>query len=113
MSAALVADPFDIGVSRIDTGSPAARRQLREVLYHDVAPEVGEAPISLLNRDALVGIAVGTPPGWGSLPRTSLRCAADLVIRPALQDRFIRDADEQFPANPTRVVTGPRRWRRR
>lgn len=109
LSAALVADPFDIGVSRIDTGSPAARRRLREVLYHDVAPEVGEAAISLLNTDALVGIAVGTTtltaPGWGSLPRTYLRCAADLVIRPALQDRFIRDADEQFPANPTRVVT--------
>ena len=33
-----------------------------------------------------------------------MRCAADRAILPALQTRFIAEADAAFPGNPTRVV---------
>jgi len=33
-----------------------------------------------------------------------VRCALDRTIPPALQDRFISEADTAFPGNPTHVV---------
>ena len=43
--------------------------------------------------------------GWGSVPRTYVMCTQDMTIRPALQQRFITDADAAFPASPTSVHT--------
>lgn len=55
-----------------------------------------------------MGIALGatllTSDGWGSVPRTYVTCARDMAIRPALQQKFINDADSAFPDNPTSVV---------
>ena len=39
------------------------------------------------------------------MPRTYVRCTQDMAIRPALQQRFIADADAAFPASPASVHT--------
>ncbi|MEV7392749.1 alpha/beta fold hydrolase [Streptomyces sp. NPDC091215] len=104
------ADPAVIGALRFDLASddPDYRRQLRDAFFGDVDPAVADAALGLLTPDAPVGIALGattlTRDGWGSVPRTYITCARDMAIRPALQHRFIRDADAAFPGNPTSVI---------
>lgn len=105
----LRADPAVIGALRLDIASNDAdyRLQLRDAFYGDVDPTVADAAIGLLTPDAPAGIALGTTTltaqGWGALPRTYITCARDMAIRPALQQRFIADADAAFPNNPTSV----------
>ncbi|MGW1711874.1 alpha/beta fold hydrolase [Streptomyces sp. NPDC002156] len=104
------ADPAAIGALRLDLASDdlAYRRQLREAFYGDVDPAVADAALALLTPDAPAGIALQattlTRDGWGSVPRTYVTCARDMAVRPALQQKFIRDADAAFPDNPTSVV---------
>ncbi|MFJ6659822.1 alpha/beta fold hydrolase [Streptomyces sp. NPDC091377] len=104
------ADPAVIGALRLDLTShdAAYRCQLRNAFFGDVAPAVADAALGLLTPDAPAGIALGattlTRDGWGSVPRTSITCTRDMVIRPALQQKFITDADTTFPDNPTSVV---------
>ena len=40
---------------------------------------------------------------WGRIPRTYVRFTLDRLIPPALQDRFIDEADRLTPDNPTDV----------
>jgi len=106
----LCADPATVGALRLDVASvePDYRQQLRSAFFGDVAPVVADAAIALLTPDAPTGIALGTTAltrsGWGSIPRTYVTCAQDMAIRPALQQKFIADADAAFPDNPTSVV---------
>jgi pimeloyl-ACP methyl ester carboxylesterase len=107
----LVADPATVGAFRLDPAcpDPAYRQRLRQALYEDVAPAVADAAIALLTPDGPAGMALGTTTltvgGWGSVPRTYVVCGQDMIIRPALQRRFIADADTAFPGNPTSVHT--------
>ncbi|MFI1509042.1 alpha/beta fold hydrolase [Streptomyces sp. NPDC020597] len=106
----LRADPTVIGALRFDLASENAayRQQLRQAFFGDVDPVVADAALGLLSPDAPVGIAAGattlTRDGWGSIPRTYVTCAQDMAIRPALQRRFITEADAAFPDNSTSVV---------
>jgi pimeloyl-ACP methyl ester carboxylesterase len=106
----LQADPAAIGALRLDLASDDAayRQRLRDAFFGDVDPVVADAAIGLLTPDAPVGIALGTTSltreGWGSVPRTYVTCAQDMAIRPALQQKFIADADTAFPDNTTSVV---------
>jgi hypothetical protein len=88
---------------------PAYRAAVREAFYGDVDPATADAAIALLTPDAPAGISTGattlTADGWGSIPRTYVQCSRDLVVPPALQRKFIADADAAFPANPTTVRT--------
>jgi hypothetical protein len=52
----------------------------------------------------MLGTTTLTRDGWGSVRRTYLTCARDMAIRPALQAKFIAEADAAFPDNPTSVV---------
>jgi pimeloyl-ACP methyl ester carboxylesterase len=103
------ADARVVGALRMDVASPdpAYRAAVRETFYGDVDPVTADAAIALLTPDAPVGISTGattlTADGWGSVPRTYVVCTGDLTIRPALQRRFIAEADAAFPANPTDV----------
>lgn len=103
------ADARVVGALRMDVASPdpAYRAAVREAFYGDVDPVTADAAIALLTPDAPAGISTGTTTltadGWGSVPRTYVVCTRDLTIRPALQRRFIADADAVFPANPTDV----------
>jgi len=107
----LVADPATVGALRLDVAcpEPAYRQRLREAFYGDVDPAVADAAIALLTPDTPAGISLGTTTltagGWGLVPRTYVMCTQDMIIRPALQQRFIADADAAFPASPTSVHT--------
>ncbi len=104
------ADPAVIGALRLDLGDPdeSYRAALREAFYADVDPQTANAALALLTPDAPVAVAAGattlTADGWGSVARTYVHCTQDWADRPALQRRFIREADEAFPHNPTTVV---------
>jgi pimeloyl-ACP methyl ester carboxylesterase len=106
----LRADPAAIGALRLDLASddPTYRQQLRDAFFGDVDPAVADAALGLLTPDAPAGIALGattlTLDGWGSVPRTYVTCAQDMAVRPALQAKFISDADAAFLDNPTSVV---------
>lgn len=104
------ADPAAVGALRLDLASddPAYREQLHRAFYGDVDPTLADAALGLLTPDAPAGIALGattlTRDSWGSIPRTYIICSQDMAIRPALQRKFISDADTGFPDNPTSVV---------
>lgn len=106
----LRADPAVIGALRFDLASQDAayRQQLRQAFFGDVDPDVADAALGLLSPDAPAGIALGattlTRDGWGSIPRTYVTCAQDMALRPAVQRRFITEADDAFPDNSTSVV---------
>ncbi|MFJ8026802.1 alpha/beta fold hydrolase [Streptomyces sp. NPDC096311] len=107
---ALRADPAVVRALRLDpTSDDAAYRQhLRDTFYADVGPAVADAALGLLTPDAPAGIALGatalTCEGWGSVPRTYVTCAQDRALLPAVQRKFVDDADAAFPDNPTSVV---------
>jgi pimeloyl-ACP methyl ester carboxylesterase len=110
VGALVVADPSVVGAVRLDVRSPdpAYLAALREALYGDLSPADAGGAIRLLSSDLPLGIPGGatelTSEGWGAIPRTYVRCSSDRAIRPALQTRFIGEADAAFPATATRVV---------
>lgn len=104
-----VGDPADTGALRMDVASDddTYRAALRAAFYNDVDPVVADAAIGLLTPDAPLKMAIEptalTRDGWGSVPRTYITCSQDQAMPPAVQDRFISEADDAFPENPTRV----------
>ncbi|MFB9468050.1 alpha/beta fold hydrolase [Nonomuraea salmonea] len=104
-------DPAEIGALRLDlaTDDPAYRRGLREAFYGDVDPVLADAATGLLTPDGPLGIMLGTTTltraGWGSVPRTYVLCAEDQAIQPAVQRRFVAEADAAFPGDPMSVVS--------
>jgi hypothetical protein len=108
---ALIADPAVVGALRMDVVSaePGYRHAVRQALYGDLSPDAAGAAIALLTPDAPAGIGTGTTTltatGWGSVPRTYVMCERGMAIRPALQRRFIAEADAAFPGNRTTVHT--------
>ena len=106
----LRADPKAVGALRFDLASddPAYRQQLRDAFFNDLDQTPADAALGLLTPDAPVGIALGTtdltPDAWGSIPRTYVTCTQDMALRPAVHARFIAEADNAFPDNPTTVV---------
>lgn len=106
----LVADPAVVGALRLDPGAPGEyRARLRAAWYADVDQQVADAAIALLTPDAPAALVTGattlTRQGWGSVPRTYVHTTQDFSTRPALQQRFVTEADAAFPDNPTTVVT--------
>lgn len=104
-----VGDPSATGAVRLDVGEAGEyRAQLRGAFYGDVPEQTADAAIALLTPDAPAGIFAGTTDltddGWGAVPRTYVCCSQDYAIRPALQRRFVREADAAYPDNPTTVV---------
>jgi pimeloyl-ACP methyl ester carboxylesterase len=106
----IAADPAVVGAIRLDVRSPDPEQRARIVhaFYGDVPDRVRDATIRLLSTDLPLGIAGGstelTADRWGAIPRTYVVCLRDQAIMPALQRRFVAEADAAFPANPTRVV---------
>lgn len=104
-------DPARTGALRLDlaTDDTTYRQRLHEAFYGDVDPVLAGAATGLLTPDGPAGIMLGTTTlthdGWGSVRRTYLTCTRDMAIRPALQAKFIAEADAAFPANPTSVAT--------
>jgi hypothetical protein len=67
--------------------------------------------LSILEPDEPATIPVSEARGeadtWGRIPRTYVRFTLDRLIPPALQDRFIAEADRLTPGNPTDVRSVP------
>lgn len=104
-----LSDPAAVGALRIDPqGDADYRARLREAFYGDVDPALADAALALLSPDGPAGLAAGqtvlTREGWGGVPRTYVHCSRDYAVRPLLQRRFVREADEAFPDNPTHTV---------
>jgi pimeloyl-ACP methyl ester carboxylesterase len=105
----LLSDPQLTGALRIDQRSdnPDYRATAKLAFYGDVSQEEYEAAANLLACDAPVApfatpIAT-TASRWGAVPRHYIKCLQDRAILPALQQRFIDEADAFTPDNRTRV----------
>jgi pimeloyl-ACP methyl ester carboxylesterase len=107
----LCGDPMATGALRIDplSNDPARHDRLLRAFYGGVEPRAAEAAMALLSCDAATHTATEattlTAAGWGALPRTYVHCTQDRTIPLALQRLFVRQADEAFPDNPTKVLT--------
>lgn len=105
----LLADPAVVGALRMDHRSSSAtyRANGKQAFYADVSSEDYEAMLHQLTPDVPVA-PFATPitttrERWGSLPRHYIRCLEDRALKPALQQRFIDEADGFAPENCTVV----------
>ena len=93
--------------SRIDPRSsdPDYRATVKQAFYGDVDDASAEAVMNFLQPDSpAVGVPIATTAQrWGALPRTYIVTEQDMAVRPALQHRFIREADDAFPGTKTEV----------
>ncbi|MBI5107306.1 MAG: alpha/beta fold hydrolase [Rhodocyclales bacterium] len=106
-----VAPPPKIGAMRIDyrNADPRHGERIRSAFAHDVDATSFAAMNHLLTPDVpaapVATPTVATRRRWGRVPRAYIRCSEDRAVMPALQDRFIREADGFTPGNATRVLT--------
>lgn len=105
----LLSDPAVTGALRIDQRStdPAYRARNRLAFHGEASEAEYDAISNLLTPDVPV-VPFATPIAttrerWGSLPRHYIKALQDRALRPALQDRFIAEADAFVPDNPTHV----------
>ena len=105
----LLSDPSVTGALRFDwnTGDPDYLAALQNIFYNDVDLPMFRAAANLLTPDDPFGPfnvpTVRTAQRWGSIRRAYVRAARDIALLPALQDRWIAEADALTPANPTKV----------
>ncbi|MBE1490869.1 alpha/beta fold hydrolase [Plantactinospora soyae] len=106
---AVVADPAVLGVARINwrSADPAVFDGIRQCLAGDFTDEAVSRLLNTLEPDEPASIPLADARGkahtWGRIPRTYVRFTQDRLIPPALQDRFITEADRLTPGNPTDV----------
>lgn len=104
-----VGDPAKLGVSRINwrSADPAAFHAIKHCLAGDFTDDAVLWLANMLEPDETAAIpatdARGQAHTWGRIPRTYVRFTEDRLIPPALQDRFIAEADRLTPDNPTDV----------
>ncbi|MGC7098744.1 alpha/beta hydrolase, partial [Amycolatopsis lurida] len=109
IEAAKVADPAVLGVNRLNwrSADPAVFHAVKESLAADFTDEGVSRLLNMLEPDETAAIpaaeARGQADTWGRIPRTYVRFTRDRLIPPALQDRFIAEADRLTPDNPTDV----------
>ncbi|MCK1795753.1 alpha/beta hydrolase [Streptomyces sp. XM4193] len=108
---ALAADPAQLGLLRVNfrTADPAALAAFRAAFFADGSDEEFLTFLNTFQPDE--NLDVGGPGDradaatWGRIPRTYVRLADDASLPPALQDRFVREADALTPENPFEVRT--------
>lgn len=109
IEAAKVADPAVLGVARINwrSADPAVFDAVKQCLAGDYSDERVRWLMNTLEPDESAMIPVSDARGhaesWGTVPRTYVRFTRDRLIPLALQDRFIAEADQLTPDNPTDV----------
>ncbi|GAA4909358.1 pimeloyl-ACP methyl ester carboxylesterase [Stackebrandtia albiflava] len=109
VTAAIAGDPAELGVARINwrTGDPGLLDGIRECLADGFTDEELTRILNLFQPDEPVTIPMAETrveaQRWGRVPRTYVRFTDDRLIPPALQDRFISEADRLTPDNPTEV----------
>jgi pimeloyl-ACP methyl ester carboxylesterase len=106
---ATVADPAALGVVRVNwrTADPKLLDGIRQCLAADFSDDEFARLLNMFEPDEPVAIPLAEARGeartWGRIPRTYVRFTEDRLIPPALQDRFIAEADRLTPDNPTDV----------
>jgi pimeloyl-ACP methyl ester carboxylesterase len=109
VTAAVAGDPAVLGVARVNwrTADPQLLEGIRECLAGGFSDEELLRVLNLFQPDEPVAIPVAETrvraDRWGRVPRTYVRFTEDRLIPPALQDRFIAEADRLTPHNPTEV----------
>jgi pimeloyl-ACP methyl ester carboxylesterase len=109
VTAAVAGDPAELGVARVNwrTADPELLDGIRECLAAGFTDEELTRTLNLFQPDEPVAIPVAETrveaDRWGRIPRTYVRFTEDRLIPPALQDRFIAEADRLTPGNPTEV----------
>ena len=104
-----IGDPTITGALRFDWNSndPVYARALQDVFYNDIDVATYRPVANLLTPDdpfqPFTVPTVRTAQRWGSIRRSYIRTARDHAILPALQDRWIAQADALTPSNPTTV----------
>ncbi|HEY3684573.1 MAG TPA: alpha/beta fold hydrolase [Streptosporangiaceae bacterium] len=102
----LAANPAELGALRMNwrTADPGLLAGLKEAMLADGTDEEFLAFMNTMDPDESLD---GGGPGdraqaatWGRIPRTYIRLTGDRSMPPALQDRFIREADALTPENP-------------
>ncbi|MEU6247616.1 alpha/beta fold hydrolase [Glycomyces sp. NPDC047010] len=113
VTAALAGDPAELGVARVNWRT--SDRKLLDGIRDCLAGGLSDAELTrllnLFQPDEPVAIPVSEvrvdADRWGRIPRTYVRFTEDRLIPPALQDRFIAEADRLTPHNPTEVFSAP------
>ncbi|NUR87015.1 MAG: alpha/beta hydrolase [Nonomuraea sp.] len=109
VEAAKVADPAILGVNRLNwrSADPSVFHAVKQCLAGDFPDQAVSRLLNMLEPDETATIPLADARGeaetWGRIPRTYVRFTLDRLIPPALQDRFIREADRLTPDNPTDV----------
>ncbi|GAA3671359.1 alpha/beta hydrolase [Nonomuraea antimicrobica] len=109
VTGAAVGDPTALGVIRVNwrSADPAVIGGIRECLAGGFTDEEMTRLLNLLEPDEPIAVPLAEARGeahtWGRIPRTYVRFTLDRLIPPALQDRFISEADRLTPDNPTDV----------
>lgn len=105
----LIGDAFATGAFRLDprNSDSGYRSLLKAAFYNDTTDVDFNAAADLLTPDMPTGPMVTpitlTRLAWGSLPRHYIMCLRDNAVPQALARRFIKEADEFTPSNPTVV----------
>lgn len=109
VTAAVAGDPAELGVARVNwrTADPDLLDGIRECLAAGFTDAELTRMLNLFQPDEPVAIPLAQTrveaDRWGRIPRTYVRFTEDRLIPPALQDRFIAEADRLTPGNPTEV----------
>ncbi len=102
-------NPQQTGALRVDWNStdPAYFAGLQHGFYADGDAASFRAAIHTFAPDDPLSIylipTAKTAGRWGSVPRSFIRTGQDVAILPALQDRWIAQANQLTPGNPTTV----------
>ncbi|MDX3005218.1 alpha/beta fold hydrolase [Kribbella solani] len=110
---ALAGDPAVLGVARVNwrTADPDMIAGIKECLAADFSDEAMHNLLNHFQPDEPAAIPLADARGhadtWGRIPRTYIRFTNDRLIPPALQTRFITEADRLTPTNPTTVHDVP------
>lgn len=103
------ADPAQIGAIRLNwrTQDEQLLRSLQSALLHDGTRAELLTYLHAQDPDESIIIdtelVVGDPATWGRVPRSYVVTGRDRAMPPALQERFIAEADAAVPDNPTTV----------
>ena len=107
----LLAHPVEAGELRVDFGTtdPAALDALQSALLADGSRAELLAMLAAMDRRESLTIdeeAVRIDPDrWGRAPHTYVLLSADRALLPALQDRFVAEADAAIVGNPFTTTT--------
>lgn len=109
VTAAIAGDPAELGVARVNwrTADPELLEGIRDCLAGGFTDEELTRTLNLFQPDEPAAVPMAETrveaERWGRIPRTYVRFTEDRLIPPALQDRFIAEADRLTPDNPTEV----------